>query len=366
MRKKMTALLVALFAMTLHLSAQVQERDYQLYPYMFGSLQGGVLKTYTGSGIDRKFKPMGAVSFGAFFTQVFGARAQFGASQWKMDIPGTGTDYKNKYYDIGVDLLFNLSNVVFPDRNNFVNVIAIAGVPFSMVVPHTYIDNYRGSITTDNRKWKMGWKGGGMLDFNISKNFSFNLEAGSNYIRPRSVGTYDKGRWWPYALAGVTFKFGHKKVEREMPTILPVVREEPVVEEKPVVVEQPKPQPKQPKPEPMPEPKKAPEQSVNNIFFTINSADIRGTEMGKINGIVDWANRHPEAQIMLTGYADRETGNPNINQGLSERRAKAVKQILLSKGIAEGRITTDAKGDKVQPFSINEENRAVVVLCQDK
>ena len=34
----MTALLVALFAMTLHLSAQVQERDYQLYPHMFGSL----------------------------------------------------------------------------------------------------------------------------------------------------------------------------------------------------------------------------------------------------------------------------------------------------------------------------------------
>ena len=97
MKRKMTALLVALFAMTLHLSAQVQERDYQLYPYMFGSLQGGVLKTYTGSGIDRDFKPMGAVSFGAFFTQVFGARAQFGASPWKMDIPGTGTDYKNKY-----------------------------------------------------------------------------------------------------------------------------------------------------------------------------------------------------------------------------------------------------------------------------
>ena len=252
MKRKMTALLVALFAMTLHLSAQVQERDYQLYPYMFGSLQGGVLKTYTGSGIDRDFKPMGAVSFGAFFTQVFGARAQFGASPWKMDIPGTGTDYKNKYYDIGVDLLFNLSNLVLPDRNNLVNVIAIAGVPFSMVVPHTYIDNYRGSITDHNRKWKMGWKGGGMIDFNISKNFSFNIEAGSNYIRPRQTNSYDKGRWWPYALAGVTFKFGHKKVKDDF--IPPLLREEepPVVQEPVRVVEQPKPQPK---PEPKPEPK---------------------------------------------------------------------------------------------------------------
>lgn len=137
----------------------------------------------------------------------------------------------------------------------------------------------------------------------------------------------------------------------------PVVREEPV--QQPVVVEQPKPQPK-------PEPKKVAEKSVNNIFFNINSAAIRATEMGKISDIIDWANRHPEAQILLTGYADRETGTPHLNQGLSEHRAAAVKQLLLSKGIAESRIQTDAKGDTVQPFANNEENRAVVVLCQDK
>ena len=109
-----------------------------------------------------------------------------------------------------------------------------------------------------------------------------------------------------------------------------------------------------------------PDKAVDNIFFTINSSAIRTTEMNKINEIVEWANRHPEASILLTGYADKETGNPNINQGLSERRASAVKKILREKGIPESRITTDAKGDKVQPFSINEENRAVIVLCQDK
>lgn len=364
--KKLFLLVLAMVAMANTVSAQV-ERDYQLYPYAFGSLHGGVLKTYTAPSIDRDFKPMGAVSLGYFFTQVFGTRLQFGASQWNTNIAALNGDYKNKYYDLGLDLMFNFSNLLFPNRNNLVNVIGIAGVPFELAVPHTYVDNYKGSVTDGNKKWKTGWKGGGMIDLNLAKHFSVSLEAGTNYIAKRSDEDVDKGKWWPYALAGITYKFGHKKVKVAEPE--PYVPVTQYVEEapKPLVKEQPKPEPKpEPKPVPKPEPKKVPAKTTSNIFFPLNNAVVQADQMSKINEIVQWAKDHPEAAIELTGYADRETGNVNINQTLSEKRAAAVKTILVGKGIAADRIKTDAKGDKLQPFSINEQNRAVIIIGEEK
>ncbi|MBQ6064910.1 MAG: OmpA family protein [Prevotella sp.] len=361
--KKLFLLMLAMVAMVNTVSAQEVERDYQLYPYAFGSLQGGVLKTYTAPGIDRDFKPMGAVSLGYFFTQVFGTRLQFGASQWKTNIAALNGDYKNKYYDIGLDLMFNFSNLFFPNRNNLINVIGIAGVPFELAVPHTYVDNYKGSVTEGNKKWKKGWKGGGMIDINIAKHFSINLEGGTNYIMKRSDDDFDKGKWWPYALAGITYKFGHKKVKVAEPE--PYVPVPQYVEEasKPVVKEQPKPEPK---PVPKPEPKKVPAKTTSNIFFPINNSVIQADQLSKIDEIANWAKSHPEASIELTGYADRETGNEKINQSLSEKRAAAVKAALVGKGVAASRIKTDAKGDKVQPFSVNDQNRAVIVLGEEK
>jgi OmpA-OmpF porin, OOP family len=47
--------------------------------------------------------------------------------------------------------------------------------------------------------------------------------------------------------------------------------------------------------------------------------------------------------VIVTGHADR-IGKPAYNQRLSERRAAAVKQYLLSKGISDARITTSGKG----------------------
>ena len=70
---------------------------------------------------------------------------------------------------------------------------------------------------------------------------------------------------------------------------------------------------------------------------------------------------NPDAVVELVGYADVQTGNPTYNQGISDRRAKAVAKYIKAKGIAANRIVTDHKGDTVQPFAVNEENR--VVIC---
>ena len=51
--------------------------------------------------------------------------------------------------------------------------------------------------------------------------------------------------------------------------------------------------------------------------------------------------KYPASKVAITGYADKETGNPRINLTLSEKRAKIVADALKDKGIAPDRIVTD-------------------------
>ena len=53
--------------------------------------------------------------------------------------------------------------------------------------------------------------------------------------------------------------------------------------------------------------------------------------------------KYPASKVAITGYADKETGNPRINMTLSEKRAKIVADALKDKGIAPDRIVTDLK-----------------------
>jgi len=55
--------------------------------------------------------------------------------------------------------------------------------------------------------------------------------------------------------------------------------------------------------------------------------------------------------VIATGHTD-SIGTAEYNQALSERRANAVKQYLVSKGIPASKITTIGKG-KTQPVATN-------------
>jgi outer membrane protein OmpA-like peptidoglycan-associated protein len=43
-----------------------------------------------------------------------------------------------------------------------------------------------------------------------------------------------------------------------------------------------------------------------------------------------------------------------------------VKAELIRQGVNASRITTDAKGDTVQPFAENDQNRVVIAICEEK
>ena len=122
------------------------------------------------------------------------------------------------------------------------------------------------------------------------------------------------------------------------------------------------------KPEPKPEPKveeKKVEEIRRDVFFTINSVKITAAENQKILEVIDFLVKHPEAKVVVTGYADKGTGNDRINDRIAAKRAAAVVWMLQKKyGIPAERITQDSKGARVQPFSENDKNRVSIMIAK--
>lgn len=99
-------------------------------------------------------------------------------------------------------------------------------------------------------------------------------------------------------------------------------------------------------------------------FFALDSEEITAAEAAKLNDYVQWLKENPAVKIAITGYADVQTGRHAYNMQLSQRRVNAVKDYLTAAGIDESRIASDYKGDTVQPFDVNEQNRVVVSLVK--
>ena len=60
---------------------------------------------------------------------------------------------------------------------------------------------------------------------------------------------------------------------------------------------------------------------------------------------------NPDVQVEISGHTDSQ-GSDELNQDLSLRRAQAVKNWLVQKGIASNRIKTVGKGEK-EPVADN-------------
>lgn len=111
-----------------------------------------------------------------------------------------------------------------------------------------------------------------------------------------------------------------------------------------------------------PEPQSAPATPLlATVRFKINSAKISKEEEVNVYNIAEWMKANPNQNVVITGYADKDTGTSAYNMKLSERRAKAVYDQLTKKyGIDASRLATDAEGSNVQPYPTNNWNRIVI------
>jgi OOP family OmpA-OmpF porin len=118
---------------------------------------------------------------------------------------------------------------------------------------------------------------------------------------------------------------------------------------------------------PPPPPPKVIDRLTIHVNFDFDKAVIRPADQAELQKAVDFVKKYPGYKISLEGHTD-SIGTEKYNQGLSERRAAAVKDYLLKEGVADGqRIQTAGYGES-RPIADNKtdkgrfENRRVEVL----
>lgn len=97
------------------------------------------------------------------------------------------------------------------------------------------------------------------------------------------------------------------------------------------------------------------------LFFDIDVTILTQRELDHLEFYAKWALT-PDSVVLLTGSADKETGNPSHNQWLSEQRNAYVKDILIRVyGLKPENIQEIANGDRKNEFRTSEMNRCVTI-----
>ncbi len=346
--------------------------EYQFKKHAFLDLQGGAQYTLGEAKFGDLISPNVQLGLGYQFSPVFGMRLQ--ANGWQSkggwsgfranpgETPYNAT-YKFKYVAPGVDFMFNLSNLFCGwNPNRVLNVTAFLGGGANIAWDNDEVNelattmknqnDYNLEYLWDGTKVRPYGRAGIELAFKVSKSVSLMLEGNANITsdkyNSKKAGNPD---WYFNALAGLRINLGKSATKKEKP-----------------VEPEPAPAPVQKVEEPAPAPapvEKKVEEIRRDIFFTINSNKISAKENQKILEVIDFLVKYPEAKVVVTGYADKGTGNDRINDRIAAKRAAAVVWMLEKRyGIPAERIIEESKGSRVQPFAENDKNRVSIMIAK--
>lgn len=105
----------------------------------------------------------------------------------------------------------------------------------------------------------------------------------------------------------------------------------------------------------------------DRVLFLVDESTLNPTARQILDGQANWLNTNTSYNILIEGHAD-EQGTREYNLALSAKRASAVQQYLVSRGVAASRIRTVPYG-KERPIEICSQEscyaknrRAVTVL----
>jgi outer membrane protein OmpA-like peptidoglycan-associated protein len=83
---------------------------------------------------------------------------------------------------------------------------------------------------------------------------------------------------------------------------------------------------------------------LNEIYFEFNKSNITREGAAELDKLVQAMNANPTMVIMAKAHTDNR-GSDQYNMNLSNRRAKATVQYVMSKGIAKDRISGQGYGE---------------------
>jgi peptidoglycan-associated lipoprotein len=89
------------------------------------------------------------------------------------------------------------------------------------------------------------------------------------------------------------------------------------------------------------------------VYFGYDSFSISDSESGKVQEVAS-AMKSMSQTLIIAGFTD-ERGTEEYNRGLGEKRAQAVRDALISRGVSGGRIQTVSFGEEMPADSGNNE-----------
>lgn len=110
--------------------------------------------------------------------------------------------------------------------------------------------------------------------------------------------------------------------------------------------------------------------TLGDVLFATGNATIVGSNNDNLGKLAMFLNRYDNRQVTIEGHTD-SVGSESSNMGLSQRRADAVRNYLISQGIAANRLRADGKGEN-SPVSGNDtetgrqQNRRVEVIIANE
>ena len=321
--------------------------DYKPYPHMFVGVQGGAQTTFTNYDNLKLITPTASVSFGAFFTPVVGARMHFNGWQNKGGFKDATQDFKYdyKYATSDLDLMLNLSTL-FGKKNYYpLNVYLIGGIGLNYAWDNddAYANKNLMPLAYKNDRLSHNARVGAMLDWNLMKNLSLNLEVNANSLGDRyNSKTNGKDDWQLNAQVGLAVKFGYKKkeVKEEWATRVDTIWYDDVAYT----------------------PRVEDGTITWNVFYEIRESDFNDPD-AQLANIGAFLKDHRECKVTIKSYADVQTGNPKINMGYSQQRSEKAVKALIDAGVDPSIIKAEYFGDTVQPFAENDKNRVSIITA---
>lgn len=94
--------------------------------------------------------------------------------------------------------------------------------------------------------------------------------------------------------------------------------------------------------------------TLGDVLFDTGRAELNPGASRKLDQLAQFLNEHKDRRVQIDGFTD-SVGTDAYNEGLSRRRADAVKSALLTRGIDASRIGTEGYG-KAYPVANNSDS----------
>ena len=322
-------------------------------PSWFVNFQGGIQLPNT-PGMSDLISPVFGLNVGRNISPLFSTRLGIEGCNSKVYNEFTGEKQSFKYATGSFDAMVNLLNLISPKRRAL-NLYGIAGVGL----------NWSGMATTNSSKFSPNIRVGAQLDWRVAKNLAFNLEYRADNTNDQFNGRLEPGShdWYTSLLLGVSLVLPDAKpqvVVKDNSAELKALNDRiNALQAENAALKNRKPEVKE-----VVKTVVDKQTVLPNVFFQCAKSNISTQQAANVKAIADFLKANPNSNVTIKGYASPE-GNPEVNQKLSEARAKAVADMLINKlGISADRIKTEAGGATSDIYPVNELNRVAVSIAK--